>query len=29
MAIDTYLLFDGHCAEAFKFYENLLGGKID
>jgi len=29
MAIDTYLLFDGHCAEAFKFYEKLLGGKIE
>ncbi len=29
MAIDTYLLFDGRCAEAFKFYEKVLGGKID
>lgn len=29
MSIDTYLLFNGNCAEAFKFYEQALGGKIN
>lgn len=29
MPIDPYLLFDGRCAEAFKFYEQILGGKIE
>ncbi len=29
MSIDTYLLFNGNCAEAFKFYEKILGGKIE
>jgi PhnB protein len=27
--ISTYLFFDGNCEEAFKFYEQLLGGKIE
>ena len=29
MQINSYLLFDGTCEEAFKFYEKLLGGKIE
>ena len=29
MFLANYLLFDGNCADAFKFYEKLLGGKID
>ncbi len=29
MQINTHLSFDGHCEEAFKFYEKALGGKID
>jgi PhnB protein len=29
MQINTYLLFAGQCEEAFKFYEKLLGGKIE
>ncbi|HEX8693548.1 MAG TPA: VOC family protein [Longimicrobium sp.] len=29
MRIDTYLFFDGRCAEAFRFYERVLGGRID
>ena len=29
MSIDTYLLFNGDCAEAFKSYEKILGGKIE
>jgi len=29
MQVDPYLLFNGNCEEAFKFYEKLLGGKID
>jgi len=29
MQITTYLLFDGQCEEAFKFYEKCLGGKIE
>ncbi len=28
MHITTYLNFDGNCEEAFKFYEQVLGGKI-
>ena len=29
MRIYTYLFFDGRCAEAFRFYERVLGDKID
>ena len=29
MLINSYLLFTGQCEEAFKFYEKLLGGKIE
>jgi PhnB protein len=29
MQIDPYLSFDGRCAEAFRFYEQLLGGTIE
>ena len=29
MQLNPYLLFDGDCAEAFKFYEETLGGKIE
>ena len=29
MQLNTYLLFDGQCEEAFKFYEKTLGGKIE
>ncbi|MGI8618953.1 MAG: VOC family protein [Gemmatimonadaceae bacterium] len=29
MQIDPYLNFDGNCEEAFRFYEKLLGGKIE
>ncbi|MEO8070995.1 MAG: VOC family protein [Acidobacteriota bacterium] len=28
MKINPYLNFNGQCAEAFKFYEKVLGGKI-
>lgn len=28
MRLNTYLNFDGNCAEAFRFYEKNLGGKI-
>jgi PhnB protein len=28
MQINPYLNFNGNCAEAFKFYEEVLGGKI-
>ena len=28
MHLNPYLLFNGDCAEAFKFYEETLGGKI-
>jgi PhnB protein len=28
MQMNPYLMFDGQCEEAFKFYEKLLGGKI-
>ena len=27
--LDAYLTFDGNCAEAMRFYERTLGGKID
>ncbi len=26
--LEPYLSFDGHCAEAFRFYEEVLGAKI-
>jgi PhnB protein len=29
MQITNYVFFDGRCAEAFRFYERLLGGKIE
>ena len=29
MRVNPYLLFDGRCEEAFKFYEQTLGGKIE
>ena len=29
MNINPYLNFDGNCAEAFKFYEKTLGGRIE
>ena len=28
MKLNTYIHFNGQCAEAFKFYEKCLGGKI-
>ncbi len=28
MRLNTYLVFNGRCEEAFKFYEQCLGGKI-
>jgi uncharacterized glyoxalase superfamily protein PhnB/uncharacterized protein YndB with AHSA1/START domain len=28
MDLNTYLFFDGRCEEAFRFYENVLGGKL-
>ena len=28
MQLSPYLFFNGNCAEAFKFYEEILGGKI-
>ena len=27
--IDSYIFFDGNCAEAMKFYEKTLGGKME
>jgi PhnB protein len=27
--LDTYLFFDGTCAEAMRFYEKTLGGKLE
>lgn len=27
--METYLFFDGNCAEAMRFYERTLGGKIE
>ena len=29
MRLNAYLVFDGHCEVAFKFYERILGGKIE
>ena len=29
MQLVPYLNFDGNCAEAFRFYEGVLGGKIE
>lgn len=28
MQLNSYLNFNGQCAEAFKFYERCLGGRI-
>jgi len=28
MSLNTYLHYNGNCAEAFKFYEKAVGGKI-
>jgi uncharacterized glyoxalase superfamily protein PhnB/uncharacterized protein YndB with AHSA1/START domain len=28
MDLNTYLFFDGQCEEAFRLYENVLGGKL-
>ncbi|MBD3885778.1 VOC family protein [Phormidium tenue FACHB-886] len=28
MQVNTYLMFNGNCEAAFKFYEQCLGGKI-
>jgi len=28
MQLNPYVNFDGQCEEAFKFYEQVLGGKI-
>jgi len=27
--LDTYVFFDGNCADAMRFYERTLGGKLD
>jgi PhnB protein len=27
--LNAYLTFDGNCAEAMRFYERILGGKLD
>ena len=27
-ALDSYIFFDGQCAEAMRFYERTLGGKL-
>lgn len=29
MHLNPYLLFNGNCGEAFRFYEETLGGKIE
>lgn len=29
MRLNSHLHFSGHCEEAFKFYEKVLGGKIE
>jgi PhnB protein len=29
MQLNAYLYFNGQCEAAFKFYEQLLGGKIE
>ena len=26
--LDSYLFFDGNCADAMRFYERTLGGKL-
>ena len=28
-AIETYLTFDGNCADAMRYYEHMLGGKLE
>ena len=28
LQLDTYLFFDGNCADAMRFYERTLGGKL-
>ena len=27
--LDAYLFFDGNCADAMRFYERTLGGKLE
>ena len=29
LQLDAYLFFDGNCADAMRFYERTLGGKLD
>ena len=29
MQFQPYLMFDGHCAEAMRFYERVLGGSLE
>ena len=29
MQVNPYLFYDGNCEAAFKFYEKVLGGKIE
>jgi PhnB protein len=29
MSVNPYILFNGNCEEAFKFYARITGGKID
>jgi len=29
MQLDSYLTFDGNCADAMRFYQRTLGGKLD
>jgi PhnB protein len=29
MQLDTYLTFNGQCEEAFNFYQQCLGGKLE
>jgi PhnB protein len=29
LQLDTYLTFDGNCADAMRFYQRTLGGKLD
>ena len=29
MQLDSYLTFNGNCAEAMRFYQHTLGGKLD
>jgi PhnB protein len=28
-SVNPYLIFDGNCAEAMRFYERVLGGKLE